>query len=167
MDQINIGKLSHPVMGEIWFAVNPQGLFALDFPTTRERFLSEHRITETDSQHNDLVLLVQRQLKEYLEGERRSFDLPLDWEQFPEFQKKALRATFEIPYGQTKSYKQVAILAGSPNGARAVGRAEAANPIPIVIPCHRVLGSDQNLRGYGAGNGLATKQWLLDLESKS
>lgn len=167
MDQISIGQLIHPVLGEIWFAVNPRGLFILDFPTTRERFLSENQITETQSSQTDLVLLVQKQLKEYLDGKLSTFELPIDWDQFTEFQKKALRATFEIPCGQTKSYKQVALLAGSPNGARAVGRAEATNPIPIVIPCHRVLGSDRSLHGYGAGYGLATKQWLLDLESKS
>jgi O-6-methylguanine DNA methyltransferase len=76
-----------------------------------------------------------------------------------------LRATYEIPYGETRTYKQIAEVIGAPGAARAVGRAEATNPMPVVLPCHRVLGSDGKLHGYGAGAGLETKTWLLKLET--
>ena len=78
------------------------------------------------------------------------------------FQREALLATFAIPYGQTSTYGEIAMQIGRLRSARAVGRAEATNPMPLVIPCHRVLGSDGKLRGYGGG--LDIKKWLLRLE---
>jgi len=81
------------------------------------------------------------------------------------FQLAALKATQSIPYGQTKTYAEIACEIGKPQAARAVGRAEATNPIPLVIPCHRVIGTDGKLHGYGGGKGIETKAWLLALES--
>jgi methylated-DNA-[protein]-cysteine S-methyltransferase len=78
-----------------------------------------------------------------------------------------LHFTVEIPYGQTSTYKVIASLAGNANAARAVGRVEATNPIPIIIPCHRVLGTDGSLHGYGGPGGIKLKAWLLDLERRS
>lgn len=164
MDHLTIGFLNNPFVGQIWFAVNNHGLFAIDFPATQESFFTNFRISSGEIKNTEQISAVHQQLTEYLEGNRRKFDLPIDWEQFTDFQKKVLRATYEIPYSQTMTYKQIAYLVGSPKGARAVGRVEATNPLPIVIPCHRVLGSDHTLRGYGAGSGLPTKQWLIDLE---
>jgi len=103
----------------------------------------------------------ERQLSEYLEGRRRVFELPLHLEG-SEFQKEVWEAVFQIPYGQTASYGEIAHLIGKPKASRAVGAANGANPIPIVIPCHRVIGSDGSLTGYGGG--LALKSRFLALE---
>ena len=80
------------------------------------------------------------------------------------FQQAALRATCAIPRGQTCTYAQIAAQIGRPRAARAVGRAEATNPVPLVIPCHRVVGTDGGLHGYGMAEGLKTKEWLLRME---
>lgn len=104
------------------------------------------------------------QLQEYLAGRRRYFDLPLDPAGSP-FQKKVWQEMMDIPYGNTKTYGEVACAVGSPRGARAVGMAANRNPIAIVIPCHRVLASDGKLGGYAYGAGV--KRFLLDLERRS
>lgn len=106
---------------------------------------------------------VKRQLAEYFEGTRKAFDLPLAPEATP-FQARVLAALREIPYGETRSYKDVAVALGNPKAVRAVGGANGSNPIPIVIPCHRVIGSDGTLTGFGGG--LDTKRFLLDLERR-
>jgi methylated-DNA-[protein]-cysteine S-methyltransferase len=80
------------------------------------------------------------------------------------FQIQVLQIVFSIPYGGTRTYGEIAYDIGNPKAARAVGRANATNPMPLVIPCHRVIGSDGKLRGYGGGEGLATKEWLLQME---
>jgi methylated-DNA-[protein]-cysteine S-methyltransferase len=81
-----------------------------------------------------------------------------------EFQAAVLKIVCAIPYGETRSYGQVALEIGRPGAGRAVGRANATNPIPLLIPCHRVIAADGSLRGYGGGEGLKTKAWLLALE---
>jgi methylated-DNA-[protein]-cysteine S-methyltransferase len=101
------------------------------------------------------------QLRAYFAGQRRTFELPLAPEGTP-FQQRVWRELLNIPYGQTISYGELARRLGNPNGSRAVGLANGANPISIVIPCHRVIGSTGKLTGYGGG--LKTKQWLLALE---
>jgi O-6-methylguanine DNA methyltransferase len=101
------------------------------------------------------------QLQRYFSGKGHSFDLPLDIHGTP-FQQAVWKALLEIPYGETRSYAQVAAAVGRPRAARAVGMANGANPLPIVIPCHRVICSDGSLGGYGGG--LALKEALLRLE---
>ena len=101
------------------------------------------------------------QLQEYLEGKRQTFELILHPEGTA-FQKAAWQALMDIPYGQTRTYKQQAESLGKPKALRAVGMANHRNPIPIFIPCHRVIGSDGSLTGYGGG--LEIKRTLLDLE---
>jgi methylated-DNA-[protein]-cysteine S-methyltransferase len=105
---------------------------------------------------------VRRELDQYFQGSRREFALPLDWALIGPFGRRVLRATSEIPFGGVLSYAQVAAEAGSPRGSRAAGNALGSNPIPIVIPCHRVLRSGGALGGYGGG--LERKRWLLELE---
>lgn len=102
-----------------------------------------------------------RQLDEYFAGGRRSFELPLAPAVTP-FQARVLEALRRIPYGETRSYKDVAVALGDAAAVRAVGSANGRNPLPIVIPCHRVIGSDGSLTGFGGG--LETKRFLLDLE---
>ncbi len=105
---------------------------------------------------------IRRQLDEYFEGRRTSFDLPLDWRLSHGFGQRVLRHTAQIPYGHVSTYKTMAAAAGSPRGARAAGNALGANPIPIVVPCHRVLHTGGGLGGYGGG--LDRKEFLLKLE---
>lgn len=105
-----------------------------------------------------------RQLLEYLAGERRVFDLPLAPQGTP-FQQRVWAALGDIPYGQTRSYRDIAFLMGCPRGFRAVGMACNRNPIPIIIPCHRVIGAGGALTGYAGGTQL--KQALLNMEQKN
>jgi methylated-DNA-[protein]-cysteine S-methyltransferase len=101
------------------------------------------------------------QLEGYFAGERQVFDLPLIMEG-TEFQKRVWKVVLGIPFGETWSYGQVAEALGSPGASRAVGGANHANHLPLVVPCHRVIGADRSLTGFGGG--LETKRWLLDFE---
>jgi O-6-methylguanine DNA methyltransferase len=102
------------------------------------------------------------ELEEYARGERRVFDLPLNWSRIQPFQRAVLETANRIPYGETRTYGWIAREIGKPHAARAVGAALGANPIPIILPCHRVIGSDGGLHGYGGG--LPLKRRLLELE---
>jgi len=104
-----------------------------------------------------------RQLRAYFRGERKEFDLPLAPEG-TEFQLRVWNRLRTIPYGETISYAQLAERIGNPKAVRAVGLANGSNPIPIIVPCHRVIGSDGSLTGFGGG--LPTKKMLLELESR-
>ncbi len=113
----------------------------------------------------DPVLLeTQRQLGEYFAGLRKGFDLPLDFAGTP-FQRAVWNGLLEIPYGQTRTYRQLAERLGKPSATRAVGAANGRNPISIIVPCHRVIGSDGTLTGFAGG--LAAKAHLLELEGIS
>ncbi len=101
------------------------------------------------------------QLEEYFRGERRAFDLPMDARGTP-FQRRCWQALLAIPYGQTRTYAQQAQAVGSPRACRAVGMANHRNPLPVLIPCHRVVGADGSLTGYAGG--LRIKQMLLEIE---
>jgi methylated-DNA-[protein]-cysteine S-methyltransferase len=103
-----------------------------------------------------------RELEQYFTGGRHSFELPIDWQLTKGFARRVLEATAEIPYGEVSSYREVAELAGSPRGFRAAGNALGSNPIPIVVPCHRVLHSGGGLGGYTGG--LDRKLTLLAIE---
>jgi len=110
---------------------------------------------------HELIWAATAQLKEYFAGQRRRFRLPLALEGSP-FQMRVWQALQQIPYGQTRSYQELARAIGAPRAARAVGAANGANPIAILVPCHRVIRSGGELGGYSAGRRL--KQFLLDLE---
>jgi O-6-methylguanine DNA methyltransferase len=103
-------------------------------------------------------------MNKYLAGQQRTFTFAIDWTVLRPFQQSVLQATYEIPYGETRTYKEIAERIGRPRAARAVGRAEATNPMPLVLPCHRVIGRDGKLHGYGLAEGVKTKEWLLKME---
>jgi methylated-DNA-[protein]-cysteine S-methyltransferase len=105
-----------------------------------------------------------RQLEEYFAGQRKAFDLPLAPDG-TEFQRKVWQALLTIPYGETRSYRDIAEIIGCPKGYRAVGMANNRNPITIIIPCHRVIGADGSLVGYGSG--IERKVYLLELEKRN
>jgi methylated-DNA-[protein]-cysteine S-methyltransferase len=113
------------------------------------------------SKSSAILARARGQLEEYFAGTRRDFDLPLE-PRGTEFQRSVWRRLTRIPYGDTTTYGALAGDLGNPNGSRAVGLANGSNPIPIVIPCHRVIGADGSLTGFGGG--LAIKAALLELE---
>lgn len=124
----------------------------------------EKRAEDFDKRGYELFLETCSQLDLYFQGKLKEFDLPLRPEGTP-FQKKVWRALTAIPYGETKSYKEIAEMAGSVKACRAVGMANHRNPIAIVIPCHRVIGSDGSLTGYAGG--IHAKEWLLAFEKEN
>ena len=120
------------------------------------------RIVEAPKRLDD----VRRELDEYFAGRRETFDVALDWSLVTgSFGRRVLEQTARIPFGATRSYREIAERAGSPNGFRAAGNALGANPIPIIVPCHRVLASSGGLGGYTGG--LHVKRMLLRIESRS
>jgi methylated-DNA-[protein]-cysteine S-methyltransferase len=120
------------------------------------------RTADASWQRDDAAFqLVHRQLDEYFAGQRREFDVPLAPDG-TDFQRAVWHALTSIPYGTTCSYQDIAVRIDQPRALRAVGAANGANPIPIIIPCHRVIGADGSLTGFGGG--LDSKRWLLDLE---
>lgn len=124
-------------------------------------------VKETGSNTEDLskiVLTCKDQLDKYFDGKLTVFDIPLIFSIGTEFQKSVWQALKDIPFGETKSYKDIAVSIGNPKAVRAVGGANNKNPISIVIPCHRVIGNSGKLVGYASG--LANKEWLLFHEKK-
>jgi methylated-DNA-[protein]-cysteine S-methyltransferase len=152
-------------LGELLAVSTPDGLVHLGYPNrplddqlaTLAARISP-RIVESPRRLDE----VRRELDEYFAGSRRSFELTLDWQLTAGFVQRVLRETARIPFGETRTYGEMAASAGSPQAFRAAGSALGANPIPIVVPCHRVLRSGGGLGGYGGG--LEVKRELLTLE---
>lgn len=105
------------------------------------------------------------QIVAYLDGSLRKFDLPIDWTAISPFARAIRETCLKIPYATTVTYSQLADQAGHAGKARAVGNVNARNPLPLVIPCHRVVGKDGSLRGYLGPGGVKTKAWLLEMEA--
>src|SRR3972149_305558 len=162
---IYVGEVNGTPLGDLRLAASDFGLVAVEWAESQSEF---------DAYLNRLKRLIQpdrrriapyaKELGEYLEGRRRAFTIPIDWTLFRPFQREALQAVFRIPYGETRTYSEIAEQINRPHAYRAVGRANATNPMPLVIPCHRVIGTDGKLHGYGGGEGLKTKEWLLKRE---
>ncbi|HDM78210.1 MAG TPA: methylated-DNA--[protein]-cysteine S-methyltransferase [Deltaproteobacteria bacterium] len=160
-------KVNFPPIAGIEIEVSKLGLrrlILLPGEYFKKYKLSGSRTTLADNWCDklDLVLEVETQLLEYLEGRRRSFSIPLDLDIGTDFQKRVWGILQEIPYGCYSTYKEIAKKAGKPHAARAVGNACAANPIPIIIPCHRVIRTDGRLGGYTSC--VNAKKALLMLE---
>jgi len=160
------GKSGRTQLGRFWLAVSDQGLVAVEWGKTREEFEAYlgKRFKRPIEEDQEKVEKASREIGDHLAGEGRNYSLPIDWNVLRPFQRLVLQATHAIPYGETCTYKEIAEKIGRPRAARAVGRAEATNPMPLVIPCHRVIGCDGRLHGYGMGEGLKTKEWLLKME---
>jgi methylated-DNA-[protein]-cysteine S-methyltransferase len=159
-------ELKGTTLGNLWLAVSDLGLIAVEWSQSQAEFEAylAKRFKRPVKHDPNKVKDAAKELIEYLTGKRRQFTIPIDWSLMRPFQQAALQATFAIPYGETRTYGELAAHIGRPRAARAVGRAEATNPMPLVIPCHRVIGTDGKLHGYGGGEGLPTKEWLLRLE---
>jgi O-6-methylguanine DNA methyltransferase len=159
------GELNGTSLGDLRLAASDLGLVAVEWAESLLEFdLYLHRLDRPLETNARKIAPYARELLEYLNGKRNAFTIPIDWSLFRPFQREALQAVFRIPYGETCTYHDIAMEIGRPSASRAVGRANATNPMPIVIPCHRVIGKDGKLHGYGGGQGLRTKEWLLKLE---
>jgi methylated-DNA-[protein]-cysteine S-methyltransferase len=145
-------------LGELQLVAGPRGLTRIVFPDDRQPVQPESHWKTADK----VVRRAERQLNEYFAGDREEFDLPLDPQGTP-FQMRVWRALLQIPYGETISYGELARRIGRPKAQRAVGAANGSNPLPIIVPCHRVIGSNGSLTGYGGG--LDIKRQLLEIES--
>ena len=140
------------VLGDVTFMEEDGALLAISMQPSHEGMACE----------TSLIKEAHRQLEEYLKGERKTFDLPIRM-RGTDFQKRVWTALLDIPFGETRSYKQIAEAIGNPKGMRAVGMANNRNRLLIVVPCHRVIGANGSLVGYG--EGLEMKEFLLRLES--
>jgi len=145
--------------GPLLLAGSRDGLYYVSFSNGRHAVAIEPEWIEDRSLFDDAI----RQLREYFAGERTTFSLTLKPEG-TDFQRAVWAELQNIPYGETISYKELADRIGKPKAVRAVGAANGANPIPIIIPCHRVIGNDGSLTGFGGG--LPLKKRLLELESR-
>lgn len=144
-------------IGTLLLAGDGKALTLVGFPRGKERKRHESGWVQDSAPFKD----ARKQLGEYFAGKRKEFDLPLQ-PAGTEFQRRVWKALQRIPYGETVSYGEIARRIGKPTASRAVGAANGKNPIPIIIPCHRVIGSTGKLTGFGGG--LPTKTKLLDLE---
>lgn len=157
------------LLGTVYLAVGPEGLVALNFSLPEARFLEktgqlaglESPVFVRDPRR---TAMYRQQVLRYLAGETDDFDLPVDLRTQTAFQQAVLEATARVPRGQIATYGEIARRIGRPAAARAVGQALANNPVPLVIPCHRVVASDGSLRGYSGGGGVKTKAHLLAME---
>jgi methylated-DNA-[protein]-cysteine S-methyltransferase len=152
-------------VGDLLVAMTPRGLVGLyyedgDLEALLDRLADRisPRVVEAPAR----VDPVRRELDEYFAGARREFETPVDWRLTHGFTRRVLRATARIPYGDASTYREVAARAGSERAVRAAGNALGANPVPIVVPCHRVLRTGGALGGYGGG--VERKRYLLELE---
>ena len=163
MDKIYYSSFNSLLLKKVFVASTERGVCAVDFFKTEKAFLKElkkrftGKIVKDDRKNRKTI----DQLRRYLNGELRRFDCKLDLEGTP-FQKKVWSALAKIPYGQTRSYRDIAKAIGHPKAFRAVGNANGQNSIPLIIPCHRVIESNGGLGGFG--HGIGVKRRLLDFE---
>ena len=150
--------------GRYLAAATAKGLVTLSFESDYDEVLEQlsrkisPRVLEAPAKLDE----VRRELDEYFEGDRHDFDIPLDWQLSSGFMQRVLRATAKIPYGGVATYRDVATRAGNPKAMRAAGNALGANPIPIIVPCHRVVRTGGAVGNYGGGPDM--KRALLQLE---
>lgn len=154
-------------MKYIWYYETPIGKLGIaeeDEAISHILFDGDMSLDSYEKKETKIIKEMAKQLKAYFAGKLKQFDVPLCLKG-TQFQRDSWQALMEIPYGQTCSYKDVAIKLGNPKAVRAVGLANNRNKIPIVIPCHRVIGSNGKLVGYAGG--LSIKQQLIDLEAEN
>jgi methylated-DNA-[protein]-cysteine S-methyltransferase len=163
---IYIGVTEGTPLGVVWAAVSDLGLVAIQIggegSAFSQKLATKFRVSPIPSKSRAAPFL--HQIEAYLRGQQKNFDILIHWEFMSPFQQKVLQVVCAIPFGETRTYGQIAAQIEKPRATRAVGRANATNPMPLVIPCHRLVGADGSLRGYGGGEGIKTKAWLLALE---
>ncbi|MGZ3514731.1 MAG: methylated-DNA--[protein]-cysteine S-methyltransferase [Thermodesulfobacteriota bacterium] len=163
MEKIYYSSFDSPLLKKVFVASTERGVCAVDFLKTEKAFLRElkrkftGKIVKDDPKNKKAI----GQLRKYLKGELQRFDCKLNFEGTP-FQKKVWSALTRIPYGQTRSYQEIAKAIGRPKAFRAVGNANGRNSMPLIVPCHRVIESNGGLGGFG--HGIEVKKRLLNLE---
>lgn len=165
--KIHLDVFETDLLGLVGIAVSPSGLLRLRmFVEDEGEFLKRNQAYVEGEYLFDPLYTApfQDQISQYLQRKRKTFSIPIDWSVYTPFQKDVLRETLAIPYGETRSYGQVAAAVGKPKASRAVGQAEKRNQAPLVIPCHRVLGADGSLTGYGGPDNVDLKARLLSFE---
>jgi len=150
-------------IGPLRIEATPRGVRRIVFGALQSRGPALSRYGRGRAKAQKHLHAARQQLHEYFAGRRSRFDFALELEGTA-FERSVWRALLKIPFGRTQSYRETAARLGTPGAARAVGRACATNPVPVVVPCHRVIGSDAGLRGYGGR--LWRKRFLLELENK-
>ena len=165
--ELTLSELPDSPLGPLLLAESRQGVWMFAFGITRPAFLAQLGRRKAAAVHHwmDVPNPKLEQVAAYLVGKTRSLEMEIDWSGLTEFQVSVYRAVCVVPYGQTATYGQIAAEIGRPKAARTVGAANGANPLPLIIPCHRLVGADGSLRGYGGVGGVQTKRWLLDLEA--
>jgi O-6-methylguanine DNA methyltransferase len=158
MESLYYSRMSSPA-GRLLLGMSDSALVVLEFDHGLPQTIASQPVGWEESEQRTRD--VRRQLEEYFTGKRRSFELKLDL-RGTDFRKRCWQQLLSIPYGETRSYAEIARAVGNPKGFRAVGQANHYNPIAIIVPCHRVLASDKMLGGYGGG--LNVKALLLKLE---
>jgi methylated-DNA-[protein]-cysteine S-methyltransferase len=160
------GSMDHPTTNTLHLAMRKNKVIAINFGIIENVFVTqvENRFGTPVYFAPDLTEAAIEQVRNYLDGKRANFDLPTDISILTDFQQQVLEATQQIPRGRIATYLEIARKIGNPKAVRAVGQALGGNPIPIVIPCHRVIASNGSLGGYSGGGGPETKAKLLQLE---
>lgn len=162
-----LGKTTATPLGILWFVVSDKGLIALTIDQETNCKKLAQKLTGQKPEFSETITApYAEQLAHYFGKTPFEFDLAIDWTYMSPFQQHVLQTVRNIPYGTTATYKDIAKALGKPQASRAIGRSNARNPLPVIIPCHRVISSNGNLCGYSAGNGIITKQWLLDFEKR-
>lgn len=155
-------QITTPI-GPLLLAEENNALAEISFAVKEPKTFQAGRQAESVEQETPLLLETKRELEEYFAGTRRTFDIPLSM-RGTSFQKQVWKQLLTVPYGETITYGEIAARIGNPRAGRAVGMANHHNPIPIIVPCHRVIGADGRLTGYGGG--LPIKEKLLELEKE-
>jgi methylated-DNA-[protein]-cysteine S-methyltransferase len=159
------GVLDQTPVGPVSLMAGDQGLEEVAFASLMD-FKARLPVVEAEPSLKGMetISTLLAELSEYFFGIRKVFTVDVDWEVIKGFQKDVLLATAEIPYGEVRTYGELARQLGKPSAAQAVGTALARNPMALVIPCHRVVGSDRKLHGFAAPDGIRSKARLLELE---
>ena len=174
LERVWYTRIDSPI-GELILAATPEGLREIEFGSQvadsafverqRERGMEPERLERIEDTAPDVQAILQRaaaELREYFGGQRAQFDIPLDWGRMAPFQRAVLEATATVPFGHVDTYAGIARKIGKPGATRAVGNALGRNPIPVIVPCHRVIRSDATIGGYTGGLGI--KHRLLAIE---
>ena len=163
MDHVYYSALELPLLKKVFVASTEKGVCSIDFHTSEREFLKylKKRFSSKIIKNLQANQKVLSQLKKYVKGRLKDFDCSLDLGGTP-FQRKVWAELMKIPYGETRSYQDVARAIGHPKAFRAVGNANGSNPVPVIVPCHRVIESNGGLGGYG--QGIDVKKKLLDFE---
>ena len=152
--------------GKMALAASDKGIVRLFFPEEYpflEKLGKRFPNTKLEEKETTIIKQGKKELDLYFKGKLKEFSVPVDLQKVPPFYKRSLIAVSKIPYGETSSYGEIARKVKNPNAMRAVGSANANNPVPIIVPCHRVINQDGGLGGYGGR--LDRKVWLLELEN--